>query len=55
MTALMLASKHGFYDIAYILIQNGADKNMRDLEEKTALDHAQENNFTDIAEMLKEN
>lgn len=55
MTALMLASKHGFYDIAYILIQNGADKNIKDLEGKTALEHAQENNFTDIAEMLKEN
>lgn len=55
MTALMLASKHGFYDIAYILIQNGADKSIKDLEGKTALDHAQENNFTDIAEMLKEN
>lgn len=55
MTALMLASKHGFYDIAYILIQNGADKNIKDLEGKTALEHAQENNFTDIAQMLKEN
>lgn len=55
MTALMLASKHGFYDITCILIQNGADKNIKDLEGKTALEHAQENNFTDIAEMLKEN
>lgn len=54
MTALILACKHGFYDIASLLIKSGADKNIKDSDGKTALFYAQENKFTDIINMLSE-
>ena len=54
-TALILASKFGYSEIAKILIENGADVNAKNNDGKTALDYAEENDYKNIIELLKNN
>ena len=51
-TALMLATRSGAYDIVLRLLLAGADPNLLDPEESTALFHAIIKGHTDIAAML---
>lgn len=52
-TALILASKFGYDEIVKILIENGADINIKNNDGKTALDYAEENDYKNIIELLK--
>ena len=52
-TALILASKFGYHKIVKILIENGADINIKNNDGKTALDYAEENDYKSIIELLK--
>ena len=54
MTALILACKHGFYEIALLLVENGADVNIKDLDGNTALFYAQKNEYEDIVGILNQ-
>ena len=52
MTALMYASMFGRMNIVKLLIKEGADKSIKDNKGKTALDHAIDNKYTKIEELL---
>ena len=52
-TALILASKFGYSEIVKILIENGADINIKNNDGKTALDYAEENDYKNIIQLLK--
>ena len=53
-TPLHVAALNGYAEIVRLLLQQpGIDKTRKNKDEKTALDLAQEKNFTEIAELLK--
>lgn len=52
-SALIFASKTGELEIVEILVENGADLNYKDINGQTAIDHARENNHTEIVTFLK--
>ena len=60
-TALIMAAKHKYYngetpektEIVKLLLENGADVNIKDDVGKTALDYAKQNGFRDVYELLK--
>ena len=49
------ASKNGYYDVVKMLVDNGADKNIKDRFGKTALSYAIFEKQKGIAELLKNN
>lgn len=52
-TALMEATISGNYETVKLLIENGADINIKNNDGKTALDFAEENDYKNIIELLK--
>lgn len=52
-TLLMNAAENGNYALVEYLLSIGADKTLKDYNDKTAYDHATENGFAEIAELLK--
>ena len=60
-TALIMAAKHKYYngetpektEIVKLLLENGADVNIKDDVGKTALDYAKQNGFNEVYELLK--
>ena len=52
-TALMEATISGNYETVKLLIENGADINIKNNDGKTALDYAEENDYKNIIELLK--
>jgi len=51
-SALIRASLRGHKEVVKYLINQGADKNIKDKSGKTALDWAVENKFDDVRELL---
>ena len=49
----MNASYNGHLEIVKFLIENGADINIKNNDGKTALDFAEENDYKNIIELLK--
>lgn len=54
LTPLHLASLNGYYKIAKILVENGADITVKNRVGKTPLDIAEENDHKNIVDLLKE-
>ena len=54
-TALIKASVNGYKEIVEVLIQNGADVNAKDIDNRTALMRASYNNYNEIVELLLQN
>ena len=52
-TALQAAVAHGKTDVVKLLLANGGDPNLKDSQEKTSFDLAQEGNHTEIMKILK--
>lgn len=52
-TCLMAASKGGHTEVVKILLENGANKDLKDNNGKSALNFAQENNRQDLIVLLK--
>lgn len=52
-TPLMEASMRGNLAMVHLLLAHGADRNRRDGQNKTALEYAQEENYTEIAALLR--
>ena len=52
-TALMEATISGNYETVKLLIESGADINIKNNDGKTALDFAEENDYKNIIELLK--
>ena len=52
MTPLMEAAAYGYEDAAAVLLEYGADENLRSEESKTAADYARENGRTAVLEFL---
>ena len=51
-TGLIKASIKGHYRVTKWLLEKGADTKIRDFKNKSALEHAQEKNYTDIVKLL---
>ena len=54
-TALMKASQKGYKEIVEILLENGADVNVKGYSDWTALMHASHYGHKDVVELLLEN
>ncbi|MFU0825310.1 ankyrin repeat domain-containing protein [Clostridium sp.] len=54
-TPLIYAIKYNSYDVAKILIEAGADKDIKDKEGKTAIDYAKESEFKEISDLFNSN
>ena len=52
-TALIAAARCGNRDIVALLLRNGANAELRDSRGKTAVDHAKEANYDEIASMIE--
>lgn len=52
-TALMYAAKNNSIDVCNYLLENGADKSLKDNSGKNAYDYAIENNFSEIAQLVE--
>jgi ankyrin repeat protein len=52
-SALIFASKTGELEIVKILVEHGADLHYKDINGQTAIDHARENNHTEIMTFLE--
>lgn len=52
-SALMFAAAEGQQQVAEILLNNGADATLKDTDGETASDFARNNNYAELAEMLK--
>lgn len=53
LTPLHLAALHGYYAIAEILLDNGADRTIKNRQGKTALDFATDRNYLKVVSLLK--
>lgn len=53
-TSLMIASQYGCLPIVYMLMEARADPDIRDIDGRNAVDHAELNNHHDIAEIIRE-
>lgn len=51
-TALIWAAKQGHTDTVQQLITHGAQRDIQDLEGKTALDWAKENHYLEVVKLL---
>ena len=54
-TALMYAVASGNIEVVELLLNNGADKNLKTTKDNTALYFAEKNNFASIINLLKSN
>lgn len=52
-TPLMGAAQYGNYSVAELLVDYGADINLKDIEGKTAIDYAKANGHIDVANFLQ--
>lgn len=53
-TALIIAAQEGNADIVKVLLQKGADVNIKDVNGDTALVWAEKNNYNEIAQLFKQ-
>lgn len=51
---LHIAVRLGYLEICKLLVEYGADVNMKDDFDKTPLDHARDNGFSEIEKLLHE-
>lgn len=54
-TPLMHAAAEGHLDVVKILLKNGADKTLKDIDGDTAESFARQNNHTAVADYIKSN
>lgn len=52
-TPLMLAVQSGNYDNVYVLLENNSDTTLKNNDEKTALEIAEENGVKDVVKLLE--
>jgi uncharacterized protein len=53
-TALIAAAQGGHAEIVKVLLERGADANLKDDEDRTALDRAREGGYTAIVQMIQQ-
>jgi len=52
-TVLMVASFKGWFDVVKLLLELGADKEIKNADKKTALDYAKDFNHKKLVRLLK--